>query len=181
VTFNVNTLSHYFLAQQFLPFMIRANHGMVLTVASSAAYVTAPHMVDYGASKAAALAFHEGLSAELATVYKAPKVRTVVMCQGYTRTPLFQGFDDSDKRGVSYALEPETVAEEIVKAVLGGRSKHIMIPAAGYWVVQPHRAWPLWMQYGLRKSLVKLMKRWNGRQVEQPSEAKMEESGVLVG
>jgi len=58
--FNVNTLSHYFLAQEFLPSMVRANHGMVVTVASAAAYITAPRMVDYSASKAAALAFHEG-------------------------------------------------------------------------------------------------------------------------
>ncbi|KAF2807694.1 NAD(P)-binding protein [Mytilinidion resinicola] len=180
LTFNVNTLSHYFLAQAFLPAMIAANHGLVLTVASTAAYLTAPQMVDYAASKAAALAFHEGLSAELATVYNAKKVRTVVMCQGYTRTPLFKGFDDSDRRGVAYALEPETVAEEIVKAVLRGRSAHLMLPAASWWVVQPHRGWPLWMQYGLRKRLVKLMKGWDGRQVVQPSEGKIDESGVLV-
>jgi short-subunit dehydrogenase len=41
--------------------MIAKNHGMVITVASLAAYVTAPNLVDYTASKAAALVFHEGL------------------------------------------------------------------------------------------------------------------------
>lgn len=180
LTFNVNTISHYFLAQQFLPSMIRENHGMVVTVASSAAYVTVPQMVDYGASKAAALSFHEGLAAELATVYNAPKVRTVVICPGYTRTRLFDGFDDSDKR-FNYTLEPETVAEELVKTVLAGRSKHILLPAAGWYVTMKVRGWPIWMQYELRKRLVKLMKGWKGRQVEQPSEGKMDESGVLVG
>ena len=90
-------------------------------------------MVDYSASKAAALAFHEGLSAELTTLYNTPKVRTVVMCQGYTRTRPFEGFEDTDKR-VSYALQPETVAEKIVKAVLAGRSKHLMLPGAGWYV-----------------------------------------------
>ncbi|OCK94279.1 NAD(P)-binding protein [Cenococcum geophilum 1.58] len=180
LTFNVNTLSHYFLAQEFLPSMVRANHGMVVTVASAAAYITAPRMVDYSASKAAALAFHEGLSAELTTLYNAPKVRTVVMCQGYTRTRLFEGFEDADKR-VSYALQPETVAEEIVKAVLAGRSKHLTLPGAGWYISQKLRGWPIWMQYGLRKRLVRLMKGWKGRQVEQPSEGKLGESGVLVG
>jgi short-subunit dehydrogenase len=61
LTFQINTLSHYHLAQAFLPAMIKANHGMVITVASLAAYVTSPGLVDYSASKSAALVFHEGL------------------------------------------------------------------------------------------------------------------------
>lgn len=181
LTFNVNTLSHYFLAHQFLPSMIERNHGMVVTVASMIAYVTAPNLVDYASSKAAALAFHEGLSAELATVYKAPRVRTVIMCQNYTRTPLFEGFKGK-------GLYPETVAEEIVKAVLRGKSDHIILPEAGWLFVPKIRGLPLWMQYGLRKRLVKLMAGWHGRQVAQPSlvaekekeESKVEESAVLV-
>ncbi|KAF2115585.1 hypothetical protein BDV96DRAFT_599894 [Lophiotrema nucula] len=173
LTFNVNTIAHYFLAQQFLPYMIEKNHGMVVTVASFAAYLGAPRMVDYASSKAAALNFHEGLTAELATIYKAPKVRTVVMCQSYTRTKLFEGFD-------SNALYPETVAEEIVKAVLEGRSKHILMPQTGWLLIPRIRSLPLWMQYGLRKRLVNLMAKWNGRQVDQPSLQKLEESAVLV-
>ena len=160
LTFNTDSLSHYFLAE-FLPSMVRTNHGIVATVASAAAYVTAPQLVDYSAPKAAALAFHEGLSAELTTLYNAPKVRTVVMCQGYTRTRPFEGFEDTDKR-VSYALQPETVAEEMVKAVLAGRSKHLMLPGAGWYISQKRRGWPVWVQYGLRKRLVRLMKEWRG-------------------
>jgi short-subunit dehydrogenase len=101
--------------------MIANNHGMIVTVASLAGYLPAPSMVDYAASKSAAIAFHEGLASELATTYKAPKVRTVLMCQGYTRTALFEGFD-------SAALFPETVADEIVKAVFSGKSQHLTLP-----------------------------------------------------
>lgn len=92
-TFDVNTIAHYLLAKEYLPHLITRNHGMVVTVASLASYVTVPKMVDYGASKAAALSFHEGLSAELATLYAAPRVRTVVINQGYTKTALFQVCD----------------------------------------------------------------------------------------
>lgn len=144
--------------------MLAANHGMIVTVASLAAYVSAPSMVDYAASKAAALAFHEGLSAELASIYKANRIRTVIMCQGYTRTALFEGFD-------SAVLHAETVAEEIVKAVLRGKSAHLVAPETG-WVMAPKiRGWPLWMQYGMRKRLDNLMRGWRGRQVVQPSES----------
>ncbi|KAF2653026.1 NAD(P)-binding protein [Lophiostoma macrostomum CBS 122681] len=184
LTFNVNTLSHYFLAHQFLPSMVEHNHGMIITVASLASYLMAPGMVDYGASKAAALAFHEGLAAELATAYKAPRVRTVVMCQGYTRTALFEGFGGA-------VLYPETVAEAVVKAVLRGKSAHIVAPESSWMLLPKVRGWPVWMQYGFRKRLDGLMRNWKGRQVVQPSlqevevkekeaEERVEESGVLV-
>lgn len=172
LTFNVNTFSHYFLAQQFLPKMIERNHGMVVTVSSLAGYITAPSMVDYSASKVAAVAFHEGLAAELTTRYNAPKVRTVLMTQGYTRTKLFDGFSGA-------GLFPETVAEDIVRAVLRGRSTHLVLPWH-FWGIAPKvRGMPMWMQYSLRSGLKNVMAQWKGRQVVQPSE-RMEESGVLV-
>jgi len=178
LTFKVNAFSHYYLTQQFLPAMIAANHGMIVTVASVAGYLSAPSMVDYASSKAAALSFHEGLAAELTARYNAPKIRTVLMAQSYTRTALFEGFDS---KGVLY---PETVAESIVKAVLSGKSQHVILPETSGLFLPAIRNWPYWMQYGLRKRLGKLMAGWKGRQVVQPSlageEKKVEDSTVLV-
>lgn len=71
-TFEVNTLAHYWLAKEFVGDMAKKNHGMVVTVASYAAYVVAPNMVDYAASKAAAQAFHEGLALELSKLSYFP-------------------------------------------------------------------------------------------------------------
>lgn len=164
----MNAFAHYYLAQQFLPHMIANNHGMIVTVASLAGYVGAPSLVDYAASKSAAVAFHEGLTQELVTTYKAPKVRTVLMCQGYTRTALFEGFDTK-------ALYPETVADEIVKAVLGGKSKHMVLPELAWHIAPRIRSWPLWMQYGMRKRM-NPMREWKGRQVVQPSEMEGDKS-----
>lgn len=178
LTFKVNAFAHFYLAQQFLPYMVERNHGMIVTVASLAGYIAAPSMVDYAASKSAAIAFHEGLAAELVTHYKAPRVRTVLMCQNYTRTKLFEGFD-------SKALFPETVAEEVVKAVFAGKSKHIILPELAWGIAPKIRGLPVWMQYGLRKRMDNMMRGWKGRQVVQPSEVeseekKVEESTVLV-
>ena len=39
-TFDVNALAHYWLAKEFLPDMIKKNHGMVVTVASLASWAT---------------------------------------------------------------------------------------------------------------------------------------------
>jgi short-subunit dehydrogenase len=156
--------------------MISNNHGMVVTVASLAGYLTAPNLVDYSSSKSAAISFHEGLAAELITHYKAPKVRTVLMCQGYTRTALFEGFGGK-------SLYPETVAEEIVKAVLSGKSRHLNLPENAWFIAPKLRGFPVWMQYAIRGRLDNLMKGWKGRQVVQPSEVeekKVSDSTVLV-
>lgn len=74
--FDVNIIAHFTLLQQFLPAMIRANHGHIVTVASLASFSTQASNVDYACTKAAALALHEGLGQELKHIYNAPKVRT---------------------------------------------------------------------------------------------------------
>jgi all-trans-retinol dehydrogenase (NAD+) len=136
---------------------------MVVTVASVAAWVTVPNMVDYAASKAASYAFHEGLAAELATSYGAPRVRTVVVNQSYTKTPLFTGYHN-DSPFIMPALEPETVADAIVKQVLTGRSGQVILPAMGNtlpWLA----ALPHWYQTRLRVKNVKIMEKFAGRKV----------------
>lgn len=162
-TFDVNSIAHYLLAKEFLPHLIQRNHGMIVTVASYASYLAVPKMVDYGASKAAALAFHEGLSAELATIYNAPKVRTVVINQGYTKTALFQGYTNDSKFLVP-TLEPATVAEAIAKCILKGESDQVIIPGFGV-MTAFLRGFPHWMQRRVRHDGVKLMQKWHGRQV----------------
>jgi all-trans-retinol dehydrogenase (NAD+) len=163
LTFDVNALAHLFLAQEFVPDMVTKNHGMIVTVASLAASVTTPQMVDYAASKAAAVAIHEGLTAELKNRYKAPKIRTILVTQGYTRTPLFEGFRQ-DPHFLFPTLEPETVAEEIVDKVLKGRSAHIVMPETASMMLG-FRGWAHWLQHGLRNRGNKSMINWNGRQV----------------
>lgn len=142
-------------------------------------------MVDYASSKAAALSFHEGLTAELSTRYNAPKVRTVVVNQGYTKTPLFEGYNNT-KDFAMPTLEPESVAEAIVRQVLSGRSGHVICPALATGLTAL-AAMPHWYQYRLRKDGADIMPKWKGRQVvedlEQFYDAKdkeVEGSTVLV-
>lgn len=176
-TFDVNTLAHYWLAKEFLPSMIAKNHGMVVTVASTASYVTVPDMTDYAASKAAALSFHEGLAAELRTRYNAPKVRTIVINQGYTKTPLFQGYQN-DAKFMMPTLEPETVAEAIVKKVLTGNSGQVLIPGFSS-ALTLFKGMPHWYQNSVRMKGERIMKKWHGRQVvdlDKIAELKKEQS-----
>jgi all-trans-retinol dehydrogenase (NAD+) len=75
-TFDVNIIAHFLLVREFHPYRIRRNHGHIVTIASLASFLVHARNVDYTCTKAAALAFHEGLSAELKNHYEAPKVRT---------------------------------------------------------------------------------------------------------
>ncbi|KAF9885295.1 hypothetical protein FE257_013096 [Aspergillus nanangensis] len=155
--FEVNTLSHYWLTREFLPSMVQRNHGMVVTVASQAAYTTTPNMVDYSATKSAAVSFHEGLAAELVTRYNAPRVRSVLVTQGFTRTALISRLTPEDT-WLNPLLHAETVAEALVQQVLTGTSGHVLVPGATGWMAKCLRAWPNWMQHGLRLSLERLMR-----------------------
>jgi all-trans-retinol dehydrogenase (NAD+) len=74
--FDVNIISHFILLREFLPSITRANHGHIVTIASIASFETRARNVDYAATKAGALALHEGLAQELKHIYKAPRVRT---------------------------------------------------------------------------------------------------------
>lgn len=75
-SFEVNTFSHFLTAKEFLPTMIKKNHGHIVTVASMASYVTVASIIDYNCTKASAVAFHEGVASELKHRYSAPNVRT---------------------------------------------------------------------------------------------------------
>ena len=161
-TFDVNTFALFWTTQAFLPHMIERNHGTVVTVSSYAAWITAPNMVDYGASKAAALAFHEGLAAELTSKYKAPKVRTIAVHPGHTRTPLFQGYNQNTAFVMPEQF-PESIAEAVVKKVLSGKSGSVIMPESGG-TLPGLRGFPDWYQVRLRAKAL-YMDKWKGRQV----------------
>lgn len=162
-TFDVNVFAHFYTVHEFLPAMVARDHGMVVTVASFAAWMTVPNMVDYGASKAAAASFHEGLAAELATRYRAPRVRTIVVNQGYTRTALFTGYRN-DAPFLVPALEPASVADAVARQIFTGRSGQVVTPVLGS-ALQMLRALPHWYAYRLRAKGANIMANFSGRQV----------------
>ncbi|RCI14583.1 hypothetical protein L249_6811 [Ophiocordyceps polyrhachis-furcata BCC 54312] len=165
LTFDVNTLAPYWVTKAFLSDMIDRNHGMIVTVSSIAAWLTLPKMVDYAASKAASMAFSEGLAAELSTLYKAPKIRVVSVHPGHTRTPLFEGF----QQGADFmapSLEPESISEAVVTQVLSGRSANVVLPETTG-LLTALRAIPDWCGIRARIRLRGATARWRGRQVVQ--------------
>lgn len=174
-TFDVNTLAHYWTVQNFLPSMVSKNHGMVVTIASYAAWITVPSLVDYSASKAAALSFHDGLTAELTTRYGAPKVRTVVVHPSHTKTALFTGFDQKTDFLIPMQ-DPGSIAEAVVKQVLTGRSGKVVVPEAGRFV-SALSVVPAWYAVTARARAESYMTNFRGRQVIENVDAPYTEDG----
>ena len=69
-----------------LPVMRRADRGLIINIASAAAFAAAPQMATYNASKAAVVALTETLAAELG----GSGVRTMVVMPGFVRTRLLE-------------------------------------------------------------------------------------------
>ncbi|XP_050718227.1 epidermal retinol dehydrogenase 2-like isoform X6 [Eriocheir sinensis] len=112
-TFDVNAICHFWTTKAFLGDMMAADKGHIVTIASMAGKMGGSMVVDYCASKFAAVGFHESLQAELKVGGKFG-VKTTVVCPMLISTGMFEG---------SYTrffplLEPKWVADEVVDAIL---------------------------------------------------------------
>lgn len=148
--FQVNTISHWYLVQQFLPDMIKNNKGHIVTVASMASFVALAKAADYSATKASALAFHEALNTELRCVYKADNVLTTIVHPNFVRTPLVASLVDTLETAGVKLLTSEQVAATITKQIFSQRGAQIVIPEHMS-AITTFRSWPAWMQSGVRR------------------------------
>ncbi|KAH7024635.1 uncharacterized protein B0I36DRAFT_366564 [Microdochium trichocladiopsis] len=154
--FQVNTVSHWTLAQAFVPAMVAANKGHIVTIASLASYVALPYGGAYAATKAAALAFHEALSCELKHIHASPGVVCTVVHPNFVDTPLTEGFADKLQHGglprmLTSQQVSDAVLEQVVQRRKGGQ---VFVPSSA-WYLSMLRAWPNWVQEVIRDTLGK--------------------------
>jgi NAD(P)-dependent dehydrogenase (short-subunit alcohol dehydrogenase family) len=138
---DLNCVSLWFTAQQFLPNMILKNKGHIITVASMASFLGMPLGGAYCASKAGAMSFHETLSAELKHVYKATGVLHTIVHPHFVRTPLIKDVVQGLERAGLEILSTEKVAEEIVGQVIESRGGQLILPKSKS-IVAGLRGWP---------------------------------------
>jgi all-trans-retinol dehydrogenase (NAD+) len=124
-TLAVNTLGLFWTCKSFLPDMIRAGFGHVVTVASAAGVVGVARLSDYCASKWAAVGFDESLRMELRKA--APGVKTTIVCTHYVDTGMFRGVR-SRFPWLLPILKEDAVAERIVQAIRRNRPRVWMPP-----------------------------------------------------
>jgi len=119
-TMDVNAVAHFWTVKSFLPAMLARNHGHIVTIASAAGLFGTNGLVDYCASKFAAVGFDETLRAEL-WVQKKTGVHTTVVCPFYISTGMFEGAKTRFP-SILPILEPDYVADKIVEAVLTNKA-----------------------------------------------------------
>jgi short-subunit dehydrogenase len=101
------------LTREFLPAMLHRRSGMIINVASTAAFQPVPGMAVYGASKAFVLAFTEALWVETRT----SGVRVLALCPGATETGFFRA---TGKEFLTTGRQsPETVVITALRALDG--------------------------------------------------------------
>jgi short-subunit dehydrogenase len=128
--------------------MVKANHGHFLIVASQAGYLATAGVVDYAATKAAAVAIYEGLQTELKHTYQAPAVRVSVVNPSAVKTKMFDGIQ-SPSNFIMPRLGPSDVGNLICEIIWGGEAKNLMTPAFAY-IAAPARCLPDWLRVGMQ-------------------------------
>ncbi|NBR65081.1 MAG: SDR family oxidoreductase [Micrococcales bacterium] len=93
LTVNVHTLVE--LTHAFLPGMVARKDGIVINVASTAAFQSLPYMAVYGATKAFVLSFTEALWGET----RKTGVKVLAVCPGPTATEFFEAGGSSPALG----------------------------------------------------------------------------------
>ena len=140
-TFAINTLSHFHTIRAFLPGMLAASSGgTIVTVASVLGKLGASHLTDYAASKAALIAMHTSLRAELASPAApggAENIRMVLVTPGQLSTALFRGVE-TPSSFFGPVVEPTELAREIVKVVDAGMSGEVSLPLYARWIEWMH-------------------------------------------
>lgn len=118
-TLRVNTAALFWTARAFLPPMIDAGTGHVVTMASAGGLIGVSRLSDYCASKFGAVGFHESLRAELRRT--APGVGTSLICPFFVGTGMFAGVRTRFPFLLPI-LEPERVAAAVIRAVEKNRA-----------------------------------------------------------
>ncbi|XP_015600662.1 short-chain dehydrogenase/reductase family 16C member 6 [Cephus cinctus] len=111
-TMNVNVMSHFWTVKAFLPAMMEDNKGHIVSIASLAGYVGIPKLVDYCASKFAAVGFDEALRMELEAA--GYNINTTVICPYFIRSTGM--FEDVQSRFVP-TLSSNEVADSVIEAM----------------------------------------------------------------
>src|SRR6266404_670992 len=122
-TFAVNALALFWTTRAFLPAMLERDRGHIVTIASAAGLVGTSKLVDYCASKHAAVGFDESLRLELRR--ERSNVQTTVVCPFYISTGMFEGVRTRFPLLLPI-LEPDYAVDRILAGIRENRRRLIM-------------------------------------------------------
>lgn len=113
---NVNVMAHVYAARAVIPHMLERGRGYLLQTVSAAGLLTHPQSATYAVTKHASLAFAEWLS----MTYGDRGITVSALCPQGVRTDMLRRAEaEGTNRSflLDTALEPEQVADEVVKGL----------------------------------------------------------------
>ncbi|KAF2765641.1 NAD(P)-binding protein [Teratosphaeria nubilosa] len=150
--YDVNLISHYYMLQAFLPDMIAANKGHVVTTASMSSFVSPPAMAPYATTKNALVSLQETMMQEVRVIHQAPAIKFTIVHPTFADTGIITQWKNQLQAAKMLILRPEVVADAVVKQILSCRSGQIILPE-GMTFLAGMRGWSHWlMQSALRLS-----------------------------
>ena len=115
----VNVMSHVYVARHLVPRMVKRKGGYIVGTVSAAGLLNQLFAAPYGVTKAAALSIFEWL----AIAYGDEGIRVSCLCPQGVKTDMLQA--ERTRVGSDFltagALEPEEVAEAVVRGIQGER------------------------------------------------------------
>ncbi|CAN2390870.1 Belongs to the short-chain dehydrogenases reductases (SDR) family [Pristimantis euphronides] len=129
-TFEVNILAHFWTTKSFLSAMMKKNRGHIATVASVCGHLCLTYLVDYCASKFAAVGFHECMTMELSSLGK-DGIKTTCLCPVFVNT----GFVDNPSTRLWPVLTPEYVAKTFVDGILTNKQMILVPPSVNTYLI----------------------------------------------
>jgi all-trans-retinol dehydrogenase (NAD+) len=121
----VNAMAPFWCTRAVLPGMVARSRGHIVTIASMAAAMGVPRLVDYAASKHAAYGFAEALRVELART--APQLQTTVVLPFYIDTGMFDGAQ-TRVPWLLPILSEERVSQRVITAIERNEPRVILPP-----------------------------------------------------
>ena len=133
---DLNVKSLVELTHRFLQPMIERKQGVIINVASTAAFQPVPYMATYAATKAFVLSFSEALWEE----NRPYGIKVLALCPGVTETNFFEaarGF----KPPARVSQTPEEVVDTALRGLAQGKS-HVISGWSNFLMTQSERLVP---------------------------------------
>jgi NAD(P)-dependent dehydrogenase (short-subunit alcohol dehydrogenase family) len=145
----VNVMAHVYAARAVVPHMLERGGGYLLQTVSAAGLLTHPQSASYAVTKHASLAFAEWLS----MTYGDRGITVSALCPQGVRTDMLNRAEAQGTRRsylIDSALEPEQVAEVVVKGLEAERFLILPHPEVGEFVRRRASDHDRWLR-GMRR------------------------------
>jgi NAD(P)-dependent dehydrogenase (short-subunit alcohol dehydrogenase family) len=145
-SWEINTMAHVYAARAVLPQMLARKEGYLLQTVSAAGLLTSLGSAPYAVTKHAALGFAEWL----AITYGEQGIRVSALCPQGVLTNMLKADYPGTKMLLQGAIEPEQVADDVVKAMAEERFMVLPHPEAGKFFQNKANDYQRWIR-GMQK------------------------------